>query len=69
MKCSVCKRPTTWEKSVGTHNFLVCEKCYCSLANTIFKESRDLTLDDSYSIFYSLVLACGELREEAKEND
>lgn len=68
MKCSICKCPTTWEESFGTHNFLVCEKCYYSLVNTIFEKDCGLTLGDSHSIIYSLVFACGELRKEAKEN-
>lgn len=28
MKCAICKKKTTWDKSFGLRSYLVCEKCF-----------------------------------------
>ncbi len=57
MKCKVCGKRTDWDHSVGRADFLVCVKCFDSLAE--FNEKRNgkvLALD--------FILKMGELAEK-----
>lgn len=66
MKCKLCKKKTTWDKSYGKSNFIVCPKCVDRLALTV-KTVRSFDEEDKFTdiaIATSIILTMGIIKEE-----
>lgn len=60
MKCQICKNKTTWEKSFGYDNFIVCPKCYEAIKNEFGKDSLKAM---------DIILALGDIRRKNQKKN